>query len=44
MEPQSTQNTQMDNVADRVNLPSKQIIGCALSRFHTLETGVFEKV
>ena len=26
MEPQSTQNTQMDNVADRVNLLSKQII------------------
>ena len=26
MEPQSTQNTQMDNVADRVDLLSKQII------------------
>ena len=44
MEPQSTQNTQMDNAADRANLLSKQIIGCALTVLHTLGTGFLEKV
>ena len=31
MEPQNTQNTQMDNAADRANLLFKRIIGCAPS-------------
>jgi GxxExxY protein len=31
MEPQITQNTQMDTGEDRVNLLSKLIIGCALT-------------
>ncbi len=31
MEPQNTQNTQMDTGEDRVNLLSKRIIGCALT-------------
>jgi len=38
MEPQSTQNTQMDAGADRVNLLSKRIIGCALTVLHALGT------
>ena len=40
MEPQNTQNTQIDAGEDRVNLLSKRIIGCA----HTLGTGFLEKV
>ena len=34
----------MDNAADRANLLSKQIIGCALTVLHTLGTGFLEKV
>ena len=41
MEPQ---NTPMDNAADRANLLSKQIIGCALTVLHTLGAGFLEKV
>jgi GxxExxY protein len=44
MEPQSTQNTQMDTGEDRVNLLSNRIIGCALTVLHTLGTGFLEKV
>jgi GxxExxY protein len=44
MEPQNTQNTQMDVDVDRVNLLSKRIIGCALSVLHALGTGFLEKV
>ena len=43
MEPQNTQSTQMDNAADRANLLSKQMIACALTVLHTLETGALEK-
>ena len=31
MEPQNTQNTQMETCEDRVNLLSKRSIGCALT-------------
>jgi GxxExxY protein len=41
MEPQNTQNTQMDISEDRINLLSKRIIGCALTVLHALGTGFF---
>jgi hypothetical protein len=44
MEPQNTQNTQMETGKDRVNLLSKRIIGCALTVFRALGTGFLEKV
>jgi GxxExxY protein len=44
MEPQNTQNPQMDTGEDRVNLLSKRIIGCALTVLHALGTGFLEKV
>jgi GxxExxY protein len=44
VEPQITQNTQMDTGEDRVNLLSKRIIGCALTVLHTLGTGFLEKI
>ena len=44
MEPQNTQNTQMDSDESRVNLLSKRIIGCALTVLHALGTGFLEKV
>jgi GxxExxY protein len=44
MEPQITQNTQMETGEDRPNLLSKRIIGCALTVLHTLGTGFLEKV
>ena len=42
MEPQNTQNTQIDAGEDRVNLLSKRIIGCALTVLHALGTGFLE--
>ena len=42
MEPQNTQNTQMDIGAARANLLSKRIIGCALTVLHALGTGFLE--
>ena len=44
MEPQNTQNTQMDIGEDRIDLLSKRIIGCALTVLHALGTGFLEKV
>jgi GxxExxY protein len=44
MEPQNTQNTQMDTDEGGVNLLSKRIIGCALTVLHTLGSGFLEKV
>ena len=44
MEPQNTQNTQMDTGEDGVNLVSGRIIGCALTVLHALGTGFLEKV
>jgi GxxExxY protein len=44
MEPQNTQNTQMDTGADRVNLLSNRIIGCALRVLRALGTGFLQKV
>jgi GxxExxY protein len=44
MEPQNTQNTQMETGEHRVNLLSKRIIGCALTVLHTLGTGFLEKI
>jgi GxxExxY protein len=44
MEPQNTQNTQMETGEHRVNLLSKRIIGCALTVLHALGTGFLEKV
>jgi GxxExxY protein len=44
MEPQNTQNTQMETGEDRVNLLSKRIIGCALTVLHALGTGFLEKI
>jgi GxxExxY protein len=44
MEPQNTQNTQMETDEDRVNLLSKRIIGCALTVLYALGTGFLEKV
>jgi GxxExxY protein len=44
LEPQKTQNTQMDTGEDRINLLSKRIIGCALAVLHALGTGFLEKV
>src|SRR4029077_9392463 len=44
MEPQNTQNTQMDIGEDRINRLSKRIIGCALTVLHALGTGFLEKV
>jgi GxxExxY protein len=44
MEPQNTQNTQMDTDEGGVNLLSKRIIGCALTVLHTLGTGFLERV
>src|SRR5271154_640640 len=44
MEPQNTQNTQMETPEYRVNLLSKRIIGCALTVLHALGTGFLEKV
>jgi GxxExxY protein len=44
MEPQNTQNTQMETGEDRVNPLSKRIIGCALTVLHALGTGFLEKV
>jgi GxxExxY protein len=43
MEPQNTQNTQIDTGEDRINLLSKRIIGCALTVVHALGTGFHEK-
>ncbi len=44
MEPQNTQNTQMDVGEDRINLLSKRIIGCAQTVLRALGTGFLEKV
>lgn len=44
MEPQSTPNTQREMGEDRVNLLSRQIIGCALTVLQTLGAGFLEKV
>jgi GxxExxY protein len=44
MEPQNTQNTQMETDEDRVNLLSKRIIGCVLTVLYALGTGFLEKV
>jgi GxxExxY protein len=44
VEPQITQNTQMDTGEERVNLLSNRIIGCALTVLHTLGTGFLEKI
>ncbi len=44
MEPQNTQNTQMETGEDRVNFLSKRTIGCALTVIHALGTGFLEKV
>jgi GxxExxY protein len=44
MEPQNTQNTQMETGEDRVNLLSERIIGCALTVLHALGIGFLEKV
>ena len=44
MEPQNTQNTQMDAGEGGVNLLSKRIFGCALTVLHALGTGLLEKV
>jgi GxxExxY protein len=44
VEPQITQNTQMDAGEGEVNLLSKRIIGCALTVLHTLGAGFLEKV
>jgi GxxExxY protein len=44
MEPQNTQNTQMNTGEDRVNLLSKRIIGCALTVLYAPGTGFLEKV
>jgi hypothetical protein len=44
MEPQNTQNTQMDISEDRINLLSKRIIGCALTVLHALGTGFLQKL
>jgi GxxExxY protein len=44
MEPQNTQNTQMETGEDRVNLLSNRIIGCALTVLHALGTGFLERV
>ncbi len=42
MEPQNTQNTQMDTGEDRANLLSKRIIGGALTVLHELGSGFLE--
>jgi GxxExxY protein len=44
MEPQNTQNTQMETGEDRVNVLSNPIIGCALTVLHALGTGFLERV
>ena len=44
MEPQNTQNTQMDIGEGGVNLLSKRIIGCALTVLRALGTEFLEKV
>jgi hypothetical protein len=44
MEPQNTQNTQMDIGKDGINRPSKRTIGCALTVLHALGTGFLENV
>jgi GxxExxY protein len=44
MEPQNTQNTQMNTGEGRANVLSKRIIGCALTVLHVLGTGFLEKV
>jgi GxxExxY protein len=44
MEPQNTQNTQMDIGEGRVNRLSNRIIGCALTVLNALGTGFLEKV
>ena len=44
MEPQNTQNAQMQTGGDGINLLSKQIIGGALTVLHALGTGFLEKV
>jgi GxxExxY protein len=44
MEPQNTQNTQMETRAHRVNLLTKRIFGCALTVLRALGTGFLEKV
>jgi len=44
MEPQNTQNTQMDGDEASVNRLSNRIIGCALAVLHTLGAGFLEKV
>ena len=44
MEPQNTQNTQMDIGEGGVNRLSNRIIACALTVLHALGTGFLEKV
>jgi GxxExxY protein len=44
MEPQNTQNTQIETREDRVNLLSRRIIGCALTVLSALGSGFLEKV
>ncbi len=44
MEPQNAPNTQIDVGENRVDLLSKQIIGCALTVLHVLGTGFLEKI
>ena len=44
MEPQNTQNTQMDAGEGGVNLLFKRIIGGALTVLHALGTGFHENV
>src|ERR1700739_1463517 len=44
MEPQNTQNTQIDAGEGGVNLLSKRIIGCALTVLHALGAGFLETV
>jgi hypothetical protein len=44
MEPQNTQNTQMNIGEGGVNLLSNRIIGCALTVLRALGTGFLEKV
>ena len=44
MEPQNTQNTQIESGPDMARRLSRPIIGCTQTVFHTLGTGFFEKV
>jgi hypothetical protein len=43
MEPQNTQNTQIDAGKDRVNLLAGRIIGCTLAVLYALQTGFLRK-